>query len=305
MSTNSRTPPGRKRRLAADTADLLRSIVYQDDTTAAENLTLFDRFDRWTAPLFAAYWEFTTETARKRLRQLVEAGVVVCVAGAVSGYGGSEPDLYALAPHGALVLDYLNDRPRHTTKAPQLADGAPILTARGRRKLPHVVGGTTPHVLNCLRLALHQGWVDDERWRIMRRLGESVSDEPIPDFALFPQGQLLAVEVEGTLHRAHINEKHRRYARLARRLGTEREIFLALVLTFPDDRDYANARHAHELAFARQGRDYQCYITRLSALLNASAKVALWDHEHALDWQGLRERERTHHERMGRLYDGW
>ncbi len=306
MSANSRTPPGRKRRLAADTAGLLRGMVYQDDTTAADNLTLFDRFDRWTAPLFAAYWEFTAETARKRLRHLVDAGVVACVAGAVSGHGGREPDLYALAPHGALVLDYLSGRARHSTKAPQLAAGAPILTARGRHKLPHVAGGTTPHVLNCLRLALHQGWVHDERWRIMRRLGGgSASDEPIPDFALFPPDQLLAVEVEGTLHRAHINEKHRRYARLARRRGTERDIFLAIVLTFPDDRDCANARHAHELAFARQGRDYRCYITHLSAILNAPAKVSLWDHEHALDWQGLRERERTHHERMGRLYNGW
>jgi hypothetical protein len=180
------------------------------------------------------------------------------------------------------------------------------VTACGRRKLPHVAGGTTPHVLNCLRLALHQNWIGDERWRIMRRLdGGGAGDEPIPDFARFSQGQLLAVEVEGTLHRAHINEKHRRYARLARRLGDARDIFLSIVLTFLDDRDYANARHAHELAYARQGRDYQCYITRLSALLAAPTKVSLWDREHALDWQGLRERERAHHERMGRLYDGW
>ncbi len=305
MSANSHTPPGRKRRLAADTADLLRGIVYQDDTTAAENLTLFDRIDRWTAPLFAGYWEFTAETARKRLRQLVDAGVVACVAGAVSGHGGREPDLYARAPHGALVLDHLHGRPRNTTKAPQLAAGAPILTARGRHKLPHVAGGTTPHVLNCLRLALHQDWIGDERWRIMRRLdGGGAGDEPIPDFALFPPGQLLAVEVEGALHRAHINEKHRRYARLAR-LGTEREIFLAIVLTFPDDRDYANARRAHELAFARQGRDYTCYLAHLPAILANDAGTSLWNLEEQLDWRALRERERVHHERMGRLYDGW
>lgn len=55
MNADPGTPAGRKRRLAADTADLLRGIVYQDDTTAAGNLGLFDRFDRWTAPLFAAY----------------------------------------------------------------------------------------------------------------------------------------------------------------------------------------------------------------------------------------------------------
>lgn len=307
MSADADMPTGRTRRRAADTADRLRGVVYQDNTTAVENLTLFDRFDRWTAPLFAGYWGFTAETARKRLRHLVDAGVIVCMAGAVSGHGGREPDLYALAPHGALILDHLHGRPRHTTKAPQLAVGTPTPTARGRHKLPHVVGGTTPHVLNCLRLALHQGWVDDERWRVMRRLGGrgGAGDEPIPDFTLLPQGQLLAVEVEGTLHRAHINEKHRRYARLARRLGTERAIFLAIVLTFLDERDCTNARHAHELAFARQGRDYHCYITRLSAILAAPTKVSLWDHERALDWQGLRERERTHHERMGRLYDGW
>ncbi len=306
MSAAPRTPPGRTRRLAADTAALLRSLVYQDDTDATDNLGLFDHFDRWTAPLFADYWAVTVETARKRLRHLVDAGVIVCMAGAVSGHGGREPDLYALAPHGALVLDHLHDRPRHTTKAPQPAAGTPTLTARGRRKLPHVAGGTTPHVLNCLRLALHQDWIGDGRWRIMRRLdGGGAGDEPIPDFALFPQGQLLAVEVEGTLHRAHINEKHRRYARLARRLGAARDIFLSIVLTFPDDRDYANARHAHELAFARQGRDYRCYLARLPAILATDAGTPLWDLEEQLDWRALRERERAHHERMGRLYDGW
>ena len=124
--------------------------------------------------------------------------------------------------------------------APQPAAGTPTMTACGRLKLPHVAGGTTPHVLNCLRLALHQEWIGDERWRIMRRLdGGGAGDEPIPDFARFPQGQLLAVEVEGTLHRAHINEKHRRYARLARRLGADCDIFLSIALTFSDDRDYA------------------------------------------------------------------
>jgi len=189
MSAAPHTPPGRTRRLAADTAALLRGMVYQDDTDGIDNLGLFDHFDRWTAPLFAGYWEFTAETARKRLRHLVDAGVIVCIAGSVSGHGGREPDLYALAPHGALVLDHLHGRPRHTTKAPQLALGTPTATARGRRKLPHVAGGTTPHVLNCLRLALHQDWIGDERWRIMRRLdGGGARDEPIPDFALFPQG---------------------------------------------------------------------------------------------------------------------
>jgi hypothetical protein len=300
-------PIGRTRRLAAETAALLQGIVYQDDTTAAGNLRLFDRFDRWTAPLFANYWEFTTETARKRLRHLVDAGVVVCVAGAVSGHGGREPDLYTLAPHGALVLDHLHGRPRHTTKAPQLAAGEPTVTARGRHKLPHVAGGTTPHVLNCLRLALHQGWVRDGRWRIMRRTAGrgGAGDEPIPDFALTVKDQLFAVEVEGTLHRAHINEKHRRFASLARRLGANLHVYLSIILTFPDDRDYANARHAHELAFARQGRDYYCYIARLPAVLAAKPGTPLWDLEEQLDWREIRERERAHHERMGCLYDGW
>lgn len=220
----------------------------------------------------------------------------------MSGHGGREPDLYVLAPHGALVLDHLHGRPRHTTKAPQLAAGAPPVTAWGRQKLPPVAGGTTPHVLNCLRLALRQGWVDDERWRIMRRIAGrgGGGDEPIPDFALLPQDQLLAVEVEGTLHRTHINEKHRRYARLARRLGTDRHVLLAIVLTFPDDRDYVNARHAHELAFARRGRDYRCFIARLPAVLAAPSRASLWDRERELDWRALRERERAHHERMGR-----
>ena len=43
MNAAPNSPSGRKRRLTTDTADLLRGIVYQDDTTAAENLTLFDR----------------------------------------------------------------------------------------------------------------------------------------------------------------------------------------------------------------------------------------------------------------------
>jgi len=43
----------------------------------------------------------------------------------------------------------------------------------------------------------------------------------------------------------------------------------------------------------------------LPAILTASAKVSLWDSEKVLDWRALRERERAHHERMGRLYDGW
>lgn len=307
MSAGPGPAEGRKRRLAADTAEFLRGIVYQDDTAAADSLCLFDRFDRWTAPLLADYEGFTTETARKRLRHLVDAEVVVCVAGAVSGHGGREPDLYVLAPHGALVLDHLLDRPRHSTKAPQLAGGVPTVTARGRHKLPHVTSGTTPHVLNCLRLALHQGWVGDERWRIMRRTDGrgGVGDEPIPDFALTVNDQLFAIEVEGTLHRAHINEKHRRYAALARRLGANLHVYLSIVLTFPDDRDYANARHSHELAFARQGRDYYCYIARLPAVLAAKPGTPLWDLEEQLDWREIRERERAHHERMGRLYDGW
>jgi hypothetical protein len=307
MSAGRGAPAGRNRRLAADTAALLRGMIYQDDTTAADNLGLFDRFDRWTAPLFAAYREFTAETARKRLRHLADAGVIACMTGAVSGHGGREPDLYALAPHGALVLDHLNGRPRHATKAPQLAAGTPPLTARGRRKLPHVAGGTTPHALNCLRLALHQDWISDECWRIMRRLSNRGGgvDEPIPDFALLSNDRFLAVEVEGTLHRAHINEKHRRYARLARRLGADVDVFLSVVLTFPDDRDYANARHAHELAFARQGRDYRCSVARLPAVLAAPPGTELWDLEEELDWRALRECERAHHEHMGRLYDGW
>lgn len=130
-------------------------------------------------------------------------------------------------------------------------------------------------------------------------------DEPIPDLAVTLADQILAVEVEGTLHRAHINEKHRRYAALTRRLGAGYHVFLSIVLTFPDDRDYQNARRSHELAFARQGRDYSCFVARLPAVLAAPAGASLWDREEELDWRAIRERERAHHERMGRLYDGW
>ena len=304
--------PGRKRRRASDTAVLLGGIVYWDDTTAAQYLRAFDRFDRWTAPLLAAFWNLTTETARGRLRTLVEAGVVVCVAGAVHGRGGREPDLYVLAAHGALVLDQLYGRPRHTTKAPQLAAGTPTTNVRGRPKLPPVAGGTTPHVLNCLRLALHQGWAGDERWQIMRRLGDQPGgsgDDPLPDFAFVEQGRLFAVEVEGTLHHAHINEKHRRYAALAghlrARFGPAYAVYLSVVLTFADDRDHANALRAHELAFARRGRDYTCAVARLPVILATPPGTTLWEVEDELDRQAIRERERDHHDRLRRLYDHW
>lgn len=309
MSPFPALPPGHRRRRASDTAALLCGIVYRDDTTAALHLGLFDRFDRWTAPLVAQYLGVTPETARKRLRHLVDAGVIVCMAGAVSGHGGREPDLYALAPHGALVLDYLHDRLRHTTKAPQLAIGTPTTTAGGRRKLPPVAGGTTPHVLNCLRLALHQGWVGDERWRIMRRLGDRPGDDPIPDVALVEPGRLFAVEVEGTLHHAHINEKHRRYAALAgslrARFGPAYATCLSVILTFADDRDHANARRAHELAFARRGRDYTCAVAHLPVVLATPPGTPLWEVEEALDRRAIRERERDHHDRLRRLYDDW
>jgi len=312
VTTAPALPPGRKRRRADDTAATLGRIVYRDDTTAAQHLGRFDRFDRWTAPLVAQYLGVTPETARARLRPLVEAGVVACVAGAVSGYGGRAPDLYVLAAHGALVLDRLRDRPRHTTKAPQLAVGTPTTTARGRLKLPPVAGGTTPHVLNCLRLALHQGWVGDAHWRIMRRLGDrpvGAGDDPIPDFALVEPGRLFAVEVEGTLHHAHINEKHRRYAGLAgslrARFGPAYAVSLSVVLTFADDRDHANALRSHELAFARRGRDYTCAVARLPAVLATPPGTPLWDSEEELDWRVIRERERDHHDRLRRLYDNW
>jgi hypothetical protein len=141
----------------------------------------------------------------------------------------------------------------------------------------------------------------------MRRTGGQgrAGDEPIPDFALTVKDQPFAVEVEGTLHRAHINEKHRRHAALARRLGANFQVYLTIVLTFPDDRDHANARHSHELAFTRQERDYHCYIARLPAVLAAKPRTPLWDLEEQLDWREIRERERAHHERMGHPYDGW
>jgi hypothetical protein len=291
---------------------LLGGIVYWDDKTAAQYLCAFERFDRWTAPLLAAFWGLTPETARGRLRPLVEAGVVVCVAGAVRGRGGREPDLYVLAAHGALVLDHLYGRSRHTTKAPQLATGTPTTTARGRRKLPPVAGGTTPHVLNCLRLALHQGWVGDARWRIMRRLDDrpgGAGDDPLPDFALVEPGRLFAVEVEGTLHHAHINEKHRRYAALAGSLraqfGPTFAVFLSVVLTFADDRDHANALRAHELAFARRGRDYTCAVARLPAVLATPSGTTLWAVVEELDRRAIRERARARHDRLRRLYDDW
>ena len=312
LNTFPRASAGRSRRLARETAALLRGIVYQDDTTAAHYLLLFDRFDRWTAPLCAAFWAITPETARKRLRHLIEHDVVVCVAGAVFGHGGREPDLYVLAPHGALVLDHLQGRPRQTTKAPQLAAGIPATTAHGRRKRPQVTGGTTPHVLNCLRLGLHHGWVADGRWRIVRRLddwADGTGGDPIPDFALAQEGQLFAIEVEGTLHRAHINDKHRRYAGLARHMratkGSAFSVFLNIVFTFPDDRDYANARRAHELAFARQGCDYDCFVARLADILATPAQTALWDLAEELDRDAIRQRERAHHDRLRRLYDDW
>jgi hypothetical protein len=305
-------PARRARRLTRETAARLRQIVYQDDTTAVGNLALFERFDRWTAPLFAAYRGISLETARKRLRDLVESDVVARVAGAVYGHGGREPDLYALAAHGALVLDHVCGRPRNTTRAPQLAVGQPMLTEGDRRILPHVAGGTTPHVLNCLRLALHQGWAGDLGWRIIERLDSRIAEpggDPIPDFALLRAGQLIAVEVEGTLHRAHINDKHRCYAALASRLcatyGTTFEVFLAVVFTFADVRDCENAQRSHELAFARQGRDYCCYVARLADVLDAPPAMPLWELDEELDREAIRRRESAHHDRLRRLYDDW
>ena len=169
----------RRRRTAAATRATLANTIHGDETTALDDLLLFDRFDRWTAPLFARHRRHSAATARKRLQVLVGAGVVVCAQGAVSGTGGSEPDLYVLASHGALVLDHVNARPRNATKAPPLSLGAALPTAGGRRKLKGVVGGTTPHVLNCLELALHHDWLDDEGWQIMRQLAYRDEDGEI------------------------------------------------------------------------------------------------------------------------------
>src|SRR3954453_21602853 len=106
-----------KRRTAAATCARLAGTLKGDEATALDDLRLFDRFDRWTAPLFARHRGHSPATARKRLQGLVAAGVVAGVQGAVRGTGGSEPDLYVLAPHGALVLDHASARPRNATKA--------------------------------------------------------------------------------------------------------------------------------------------------------------------------------------------
>ena len=82
-------------------------------------------------------------------------------------------------------------------------------------------------------------------------------------------------------------------------------MYLTIVLTFPGDADYKNARRQHELAFARQEYGYALHLARHAEVLAACPPKQLWDIEEPVDRRAIREREREHHERQRRLYDGW
>ncbi len=206
-----------------------------------EPFLCFARFPKWTAACYAAHWGISEDTAGRDLQDLQRAGVVACLQGRGRGAGGREPDLWFLTRLGARVLTrHLGSR--SPIKAPKaVADGdMPIRTAGGipKYRVP-AKPAQNAHDLNCLRLGVAFGWLhDDSGWDVRKALtypdDEGWECTLVPDFAhrwetrleerqaaFMGYGtvdHLWCVEVEGTDEGAHVRQKRRGYAGLARSL---------------------------------------------------------------------------------------
>ncbi len=298
----------------------------------------FARFPKWTAACYAEHWEVSEDTASHDLKALQRLGVIACLQGRGHGAGGREPDLWFLTRLGARVLTR-HLAPRTSIKAPKVvADGDTALRTAGgipKYRVP-AKPAQNAHDLNCLRLGVAFGWLhDDSGWEVRKALtyldGEGWECTLVPDFARRWEEQLegrraaflgsevvehlRCVEVEGTEEGAHVRQKHRGYAALARSLercdqpGRAFRLHVTLVFTFPPSaaRQQRQVLQRHERAFAQEPDAWRYGLswTTLDQALALPEGQPFSASCTKLNRQQIRERERALAERIADAYTGW
>ena len=121
--------------------------------------------------------------------------------------------------------------------------------------------------------------------------------------------------MEGTDEGAHVRQKHRGYAALARsfdqpdRPGRAFRLHVTLVFTFPPSaaRQQRQVLQRHERAFAHEPDAWRYGLswTTLDAALALPEGRPFADCRTILDRRAIRERERALAERIADAYTGW
>ncbi len=303
-----------------------------------EQFLCFARFPKWTAACYAEHWEVSEDTASRDLKDLQRLGALACLQGRGHGAGGREPDLWFLTRLGARVLTRHLD-PRTPIKAPKVvADGdTPICTAGGipKYRVP-AKPAQNAHDLNCLRLGVAFGWLDDDSGWDVRKALTYPDDEGwectlVPDFARRWEERLetrqaafmgygtvdhlWCVEVEGTDEGAHVRRKHQGYAALARGFDQPGQpyrrlrLHVTLVFTFPPSaaKQQRQVLQRHERAFAQEPDAWRYGLswTTLDQALALPEGQPFSAGCTKLNRQQIRERERALAERIADAYTGW
>jgi DNA-binding MarR family transcriptional regulator len=202
----------------------ITEVLMQLTPAQSANLTAFRHHKKWTVPLMAAHLGVDQSTANRRLRALVQAGVLDRLQGGYRVTGGRSPDIYYLTCLGAAVLTRYLQLGGSYVEAPSVAN--PI---------------SNDHDLWVLELAIRLGRWDEMRHRERMTFdeyelyanedGKGGRYEPtrrqlglVPDLVLFGDDDAddPYFEVEQTTRYAHILEKCNRYYFLISAYAAER-----------------------------------------------------------------------------------